>query len=433
MNVAVVGTGYVGLVAGTCLAELGHQVTCVDKDTAKVKMLTSGGLPIYEPGLEAMVPENISTGRLSFTTDLQSAVTSAQVVFIAVGTPPAEDGSADLQYVDAVAEAIGSALDGYKVLVVKSTVPVGTCERVRGIVAGMTSQPFDVVSNPEFLREGVAVRDFMEPDRIVVGAASDQAFGIMSQLYAPLVDAGVQLLTMDVRSSELTKYASNAMLATRISFANEMANLCERVGADIENVRKGMGTDKRIGPRFLQAGVGYGGSCFPKDVRALMRTANSHDMNLRILEAVDQVNERQKSRLVEEIKADLGEDLSGRSFAVWGLAYKPDTDDMREAPSLTIIRGLLAAGARLSVHDPEAHATARAELGEAVDFVDEHYTCLEGADALLLVTEWPVYASPDWSRVTHLLRGTRVYDGRNLWAPSEVTDAGLSYKGIGRA
>jgi len=432
MNVAVVGTGYVGLVAGTCLAELGHQVVCVDKDADKVRTLTAGGLPIYEPGLEDMVPRNVAAGRLAFTTDLRQSVAAAEVVLIAVGTPPGEDGSADLQHVEAVADAIAEALNGYKVLVVKSTVPVGTCERVRAIVASRSKEHFDVVSNPEFLREGVAVQDFMEPDRIVVGAATEAALSVMSRLYAPLVDAGVAMITMDVRSSELTKYAANAMLATRISFANEMANLCERVGADIGHICKGMGTDRRIGPHFLQAGVGYGGSCFPKDVKALLRTASDYDLDLCILDAVERVNEHQKGLLVQSIIEEMGADLTGRSFAVWGLAFKPETDDMREAPSLTVIRGLLAAGARVAAHDPAARQTAHAELGDTVDYLEDPYACLEGADALLLLTEWSTYASPDWVRIKHLLRGDRVYDGRNLWTRDAVTAAGLTYQGVGK-
>jgi len=432
MDVAVIGTGYVGLVAGTCLAELGHSVTCVDTDADKVRVLRGGGLPIYEPGLEEMVPRNITAGRLSFTTDLATAMAPAEVVFIAVGTPPGEDGAADLQHVEAVARSIGSLLDDYKVLVVKSTVPVGTCERVQELVSERVEVAFDVVSNPEFLREGVAVRDFMAPDRIVVGTSTERSREVMARLYAPLVEAGAPLVTMDVRSSELTKYAANAMLATRISFANEMANLCARVGADIEHVRKGMGSDRRIGPHFLQAGVGYGGSCFPKDVKALVRTAAANDLSLRILDAVERVNEAQKGLFVSQVLDAFGSELQGRVFAVWGLAFKPDTDDMREAPSLTVIRGLQAAGAKVRVHDPAAHETARVELGDSVDYVEDPYACLEGADALLLLTEWSLYRTPDWTRVSGLLRGNRVYDGRNLWSPDEVRSAGLQYAGVGR-
>jgi UDPglucose 6-dehydrogenase len=432
MDVAVIGTGYVGLVAGTCLAELGHSVTCVDTDADKVRVLRGGGLPIYEPGLEEMVPRNITAGRLSFTTDLATAMAPAEVVFIAVGTPPGEDGAADLQHVEAVARSIGSLLDDYKVLVVKSTVPVGTCERVQELVSERVEVAFDVVSNPEFLREGVAVRDFMAPDRIVVGTSTERSREVMARLYAPLVEAGAPLVTMDVRSSELTKYAANAMLATRISFANEMANLCARVGADIEHVRKGMGSDRRIGPHFLQAGVGYGGSCFPKDVKALVRTAAANDLSLRILDAVERVNEAQKGLFVSQVLDAFGSELQGRVFAVWGLAFKPDTDDMREAPSLTVIRGLPAAGAKVRVHDPAAHETARVELGDSVDYVEDPYGCLEGADALLLLTEWSLYRTPDWARVHGLLRGDRVYDGRNLWSPDEVRSAGLQYAGVGR-
>ncbi|MGM0574971.1 MAG: UDP-glucose dehydrogenase family protein [Myxococcota bacterium] len=432
MEVAVVGTGYVGLVAGTCLAELGHRVTCVDKDADKVETLRRGGLPIYEPGLEEMVPRNAEAERLLFTTDLPEAVGAADVVFIAVGTPPGEDGSADLQYVEAVAEGVADALDGYTVVVVKSTVPVGTCERVRSIIADRTDTPFDVVSNPEFLREGVAVPDFMDPDRIVLGCASDAARERMEELYRPLTDEGALLLGMDVRSAELTKYASNAMLATRISFMNEIANLCERAGADVENVRRGMGTDHRIGPEFLKAGVGYGGSCFPKDVQALRRIGRAHGTDLRILDAVEDVNERQKVRLVESVREDFGDDLSGRTFALWGLAFKPDTDDMREAPSIRIVRALREAGATVRAYDPVAEETAREVLGDLPEYADDPYACLEGADALLLVTEWKAFREPDWDRVKGLLAAPRIYDGRNLWDPEALAAAGFTYRGIGR-
>ena len=432
MRVAVIGTGYVGLVAGTCLAELGHELTCVDNDAAKVDLLRSGGLPIYEPGLEDLVPKLVAAGRLSFTTDTARSVRSAEVVFVAVGTPPGEDGSADLRYVLAAAEAVADALDGYKVVVVKSTVPVGTNDRVRAVIASRSKEHFDVVSNPEFLREGVAVPDFLDPDRIVLGTTSPRAREVMEALYAPLTDKGAQLLVMDVRSAELTKYASNAMLATRISFMNEVANLCERVGADVEAVRRGMGSDSRIGPAFLRAGVGYGGSCFPKDVQALLRTAREYDSALNILDAVETTNAAQKHRLVEVILADLGPDLSGLRFAVWGLAFKPDTDDMREAPSITIIRGLVEAGATVVAYDPAAHETAHAVLGDLPTYAQDPYEAIEGADALLLLTEWKELVGADLDRVKALLASPRIYDGRNAWSPEELRAAGFTYRGIGR-
>jgi UDPglucose 6-dehydrogenase len=432
MKIAVVGTGYVGLVAGACLAEIGHHVTCVDNDAGKIDRLRAGRIPIYEPGLETLVPKNVAAGRLSFQTDLGSAVAAAEVVFIAVGTPPGEDGSADLRAVEAVAEGIAAALDGYKVIGVKSTVPIGTCERVRAIIASRSKHHFDVVSNPEFLREGVAVPDFLKPDRVVLGCASDQARAAMEELYRPLTDAGARLIVMDLRSSELTKYASNAMLATRISFMNEVANLCDAVGADVECVREGMGSDSRIGPQFLRAGLGYGGSCFPKDVKALLRTAHGYDTPLRLLEAVENANAAQKDRMAAILAGDLGEDLSQHTIAVWGLAFKPDTDDMREAPSIPLIRALSAAGATVHAHDPAARETARAELGDLPRYFDDPYACLEGATALVLVTEWAVYAKPDWQRVASLIRGGKVYDGRNVWSPDAVRAAGLTYQGIGR-
>ncbi len=432
MRVAVIGTGYVGLVAGTCLAELGHEVTCVDNDAAKVELLRSGGLPIYEPGLDDLVPKLVDAGRLSFTTDTRSSVQAAEVVFIAVGTPPGEDGSADLRYVVAVAEAIADALDGYKVVVVKSTVPVGTNEKVRAVIASSSKEDFDVVSNPEFLREGVAVPDFLQPDRIVLGTTSPRARGVMEALYAPLTDKGSALFVMDVRSAELTKYASNAMLATRISFMNEVANLCEEVGADVESVRRGMGSDSRIGPAFLRAGVGYGGSCFPKDVQALLRTAREYDSELSILDAVEATNAAQKHRLVEVIKTELGPDLTGMRFAVWGLAFKPDTDDIREAPSITIIRGLVEAGATVVAYDPAAHETAHAALGDLPTYAQNPYEAIEGADALLMLTEWKELVEADLGRVKALLASPRIYDGRNAWSPEEVRAAGFTYRGIGR-
>jgi len=433
VDIAIIGTGYVGLVAGTCLADLGHRVRCVDADPGKVELLNQGGLPIYEPGLQELVPANMSAGRLSFGTDLREAVGPAKVVYIAVGTPPGEDGSADLQYVQSAATSIAGALQDHTVVVVKSTVPVGTCDRVRDILTSRTDIPFDVVSNPEFLREGVAIPDFMEPDRIVVGCDSERAREVMASVYAKQIDRGVDMLVMDVRSAELTKYACNAMLATRISFMNEVARLCAQLGADVEHVRRGMGTDHRIGPAFLRAGVGYGGSCFPKDVQALMSTGEQYQCPMRIIEAVEAVNARQKRWMLDQVLHDLGGDLANLRMAVWGLAFKPDTDDMREAPSLTIIEGLLEAGATVVVHDPVAEETTRPVLGDRVEYVDDPYACLNGADALLLVTEWSVFRSPDWDRVRSMMRRPRIYDGRNLWAPETIRSAGFTYWGIGRA
>ncbi len=432
MNVAIVGTGYVGLVAGTCFAELGHRVVCVDNNIEKLRKLRAGELPIYEPGLEEMVPRNVEHERLVFTDDLKSAVERADIVFIAVGTPPGEDGSADLTYVVQVAEAIGDALNGFKVVAVKSTVPIGTCDKVRAVIASRSKEHFAVVSNPEFLREGVAVPDFMKPDRIVVGAADDRAIELMTRLYRPLTQNGAKLMFMDVRSSEMTKYASNSMLATRISFMNELANLCEVVGADIENVRGGMGSDNRIGPSFLRAGVGFGGSCFPKDVRALLQTAKEYNSELGVLDSVVAANVRQKVRMVSIIREQLGDDLTGMRFGVWGLAFKPDTDDMREAPAIQIIRGLVEAGATVVAYDPEATETAQAVLENVPTYANNAYACCEGADALILLTEWREFASPDWDRVAGLMRSKTVFDGRNLWEPNEMRERGFNYRGIGR-
>jgi UDPglucose 6-dehydrogenase len=432
MNVAVVGTGYVGLVAGACFAELGHRVVCVDNNQAKLAILRAGRLPIYEPGLEEMVPKNASRGRLRFTDDLAGAVREAEVVFIAVGTPPDEDGSADLRHVMAVAGQIGQNIQDFKVIVVKSTVPIGTCDKVRDMIAQHTERPFAVVSNPEFLREGVAVGDFMRPDRIVVGADSDRAVEVMRRLYRPLTAEGAKFIVMDVRSSEMTKYASNAMLATRISFMNEISALCERMGADIENVRRGVGADDRIGPAFLKAGVGYGGSCFPKDVAALIRTAKEAEVDLAILDATVRANEKQKARLVDVIRADFGDDLKGRKFGVWGLAFKAQTDDMREAPSIPIIEGLLAAGAEVVAYDPAARETAGAIFGTTIGFAPDPYQAIEGADALILVTEWAEFTAPDWERVWALMKDHAIYDGRNLWEPRDLVSQGFRYTGIGR-
>ena len=432
MNVAVVGTGYVGLVAGTCFAELGHRVVCVDNDQNKLATLRAGKLPIYEPGLEEMVPKNVQRGRLSFTDDLKKAVRDSEVVFIAVGTPPGEDGSADLRYVIAVADQIAEALNGFKVVVMKSTVPIGTCDKVRAIIASKSKEPFAVVSNPEFLREGVAVPDFMRPDRIVVGASDDRAVETMRRLYRPLTADGAKFLLMDVRSSEMTKYASNSMLATRISFMNEIAALCEKVGADVENVRRGMGSDARIGPHFLKSGVGYGGSCFPKDVAALLKTAEEYTTPLRILAATTAANEAQKVRLVEILELDFGKSLVGKRIALWGLAFKPQTDDMREAPSVPLARALVAAGAEVIAYDPAARHTAHQILGDTIRYADDPYQAIEGADALCLITEWSEFTAPDWERAWALMRDHFLYDGRNLWEPRELIQQGFKYRGIGR-
>ena len=432
MQLAVVGTGYVGLVGGACLAEIGHDVVCVDKDAQKIQTLLDGALPIYEPGLDGVVPRNVAAGRLSFTTDLEASVKAAEAVYIAVGTPPGADGGADLSAVESVARAIGAAIERHTVVIVKSTVPVGTCDRVAELIAERTDVPCDVVSNPEFLREGVAVPDFLDPDRIVIGVPNDGARAVLERINAPLLEKGASLFVMDVRSSELTKYASNSMLATRISFMNEMARLCDQVGADVEHVRAGMGSDSRIGPAFLRAGVGYGGSCFPKDVQALLRTAAGAGVELEVLDAVERANAVQKLYLVERLLKELGPSLTGQRIAIWGLSFKPDTDDMRQAPSLTIVEALTAAGAEVVVTDPVCHETAHAELAVHVSFVDDPYGAIEGADALMLVTEWKDYRTPDWGRVAGLMRGNSVYDGRNIYAASDLQDVGLRYVGVGR-
>lgn len=432
MNVAVIGTGYVGLVAGTCLAELGHHVTCVDVDTDKIERLKEGILPIYEPELDKLVPKNIASQHLTFTTDVKSAVEQAEVIFIAVGTPPSEDGSADLIHVTKVAATIGDYINGFKVVVVKSTVPVGTCDKVRGIIASHSKEHFAVISNPEFLREGVAVMDFMRPDRILVGASSKRGFEVMKALYAPLTDKGSRLIRMDIRSAELTKYASNAMLATRISFMNNLALLCEKVGADIEFVRHGMGSDGRIGPAFLRAGIGYGGSCFPKDVKALQKTAEDNGVPLEVLNAVERVNDTQKGWLVEVIKNELGPQLKGMRLAIWGLAFKPETDDMREAPAIRIIEGLVQAGASIVAFDPQAREHAKDAISVPFEIADSAYQAVEGADALVLLTEWKAFAVPLWRRVKKLMRGNMVFDGRNLWEPAKVRAEGFRYRGVGR-
>ena len=443
MRVAIFGTGYVGLVTGTCLAEVGHDVVCVDIDQAKVDGLNRGVIPIYEPGLEPMVKANHAASRLAFTTDAASAIAHGQVVFIAVGTPPDEDGSADLQYVLAVARTIGRPLQVPTVVVNKSTVPVGTADKVRAAIgeelaARGVEIAFDVVSNPEFLKEGDAVADCMRPDRIIIGAASDAPVAVMRRLYAPFNRNHDRVVEMDVRSAELTKYAANAMLATKISFMNEIANIAERVGADIEHVRQGIGSDPRIGWHFIYPGAGYGGSCFPKDVQALARTAAQYGHAPLLLQAVEAVNEAQKGHLFELVQRhyDRGEDegVRGKTFAVWGLAFKPNTDDMREASSRRLLAQLWEAGAQVRAYDPEAMHEARRVFGERDDLVlcDSAFEALEGADALIVVTEWKQFRSPDFARIRQALGDAVVFDGRNLYDPREIEAAGLAYYGIGR-
>jgi UDPglucose 6-dehydrogenase len=432
MKIAVVGTGYVGLVTGTCFAETGHTVTCLDIDAQKVETLRAGGLPIYEPGLEELVRRNVKEKRLSFTTSYAEGIPGAEVVFIAVGTPPGETGEADLSHVLAAAEQIARQLTGYAVVVNKSTVPVGSADRVAEVVRKVTTQPFDVVSNPEFLKEGAAVDDFMYPDRVVVGASSERARAVMSDLYAPLMRTEKRILFMDTRSSELTKYAANAMLATRISFMNEMATLCERLGADVDAVRRGIGSDPRIGHPFLFPGVGFGGSCFPKDVRAVMTMARHLGLDFDLLRAVERVNERQKRWHVEKAAKHFGA-LGGKTFAVWGLAFKPKTDDMREAPSITVVEGLLGVGARVRAHDPvAAEVAARIFAGRGVELAAEPYAAAEGADALMLVTEWNEFRQPDWARLKRSMRQPVVFDGRNVWDAAKARAAGFTYYGVGR-
>lgn len=439
MRITIVGTGYVGLVTGTCLAEVGNEVMCLDVDRRKIEILNNGGIPIYEPGLEDMVRRNMAAGRLHFTTDVAQAVAFAVVQFIAVGTPPDEDGSADLQYVLAAARNIGRHMEDYKLVVDKSTVPVGTADKVRAVVAEELARrgvhiPFSVASNPEFLKEGAAVEDFMRPDRIIVGTDDARALEILRTLYAPFQRNHERLISMDIRSAELTKYAANAMLATRISFMNELALLAEKLGADIEHVRQGIGSDPRIGYHFLYPGVGYGGSCFPKDVQALQRTAREHGITLKVIEAVSEANERQKRVLLEKIQQRFGADLSNRTFALWGLAFKPNTDDMREAPSRVIMEGLWRAGASVRAFDPVAMDECRRIYGNEprLSFAATPEAALDGADALVIVTEWKVFRSPDFAALKARLKEPVIFDGRNLYEPASVRAAGLEYYPIGR-
>jgi UDPglucose 6-dehydrogenase len=432
MNISVIGTGYVGLVVGACLAETGNDVICADVVKSKIEGLKKNILPIYEPGLEDLVERNQEDGRLSFTTDIAAAIASADVLFIAVGTPPDEDGSADLQHVLAVAREVGKNMTREIVVVTKSTVPVGTAGKVAAEVAKHARFPFHMCSNPEFLKEGAAVDDFMKPDRVVLGVESEFARNVMSEIYAPFVRTGNPIIFMDIASAEMTKYAANGMLATRISFMNEVANLCERVGANVDMVRRGIGSDSRIGPSFLFPGPGYGGSCFPKDVKALVRTAAEMGMDLKVLGAVEEVNEAQKLRLSEKLRDTLGDDLSGKHFAVWGLAFKPQTDDMRDAPSLTLIEDLLEAGATVCAHDPAAMDEARHKLGDKITYAETNYDALADADALVVVTDWNEYRHPDFSRVKALLKRPVIVDGRNLYDPEKMGEQGFTYVSIGR-
>jgi UDPglucose 6-dehydrogenase len=432
MRIAVVGTGYVGLVAGACLAETGIEVYCVDIDAAKVERLRAGEIPIYEPGLEPLVKRNVADERLQFTTDIAHAVRASDVIFIAVGTPPDEDGSADLRHVLAVATQIGEHMNGEKVVITKSTVPVGTAAKVRAEIEKRTSYPVHVCSNPEFLKEGAAVDDFMKPDRVVVGVESEYARNILAEIYAPFVRTGNPIIFMDVASAEITKYAANAMLATRISFMNMIANLCNAVGANVDEVRKGIGTDSRIGPSFLFAGCGYGGSCFPKDVKALIQTLEQNGVDAGILTAAERVNETQKRYLLDRIVATYGDDLSGKTFAMWGLSFKPETDDMREAPSLAMVEGLLALGAIVRVHDPEAMIVAKSHFGDRVAYFEDNYDVLNGADALVILTEWRPYRRPDFSKLHSQMKRALVFDGRNLFDPERMGELGIEYYSIGR-
>jgi UDPglucose 6-dehydrogenase len=432
MKIAVVGSGYVGLVAGACLAENGNEVVCVDKDPAKIRALQRGKVPIYEPGLEELVRRNRSEKRLVFTTALDRGVRASQIVFIAVGTPTGEDGSADLQHVLGVARDTARAMNGYKVIVNKSTVPVGTAAKVREVIRRETTHPFSVVSNPEFLKQGAAIDDFMKPDRVVIGAEDPRGAELMKELYAPFTRTGAPIMMMDCASAELSKYAANAMLATRISFMNEVANVCEATGADVDQVRRAVAADRRIGSSFLFPGVGYGGSCFPKDVKAMVRFAAEKEYKFAILEAVEAVNERQKLRLLTKMQAHLGT-MKGKCIAVWGLAFKPRTDDMREAPSVPLIQGILTAGASVQAYDPEAMTVARGIFGSKVTLAENSYAALKGADALAIVTEWNEFREPDFERMKKLLNSPVIFDGRNLYNPEHMRAHGFTYLSIGRS
>ena len=432
MKIAIVGTGYVGLVTGTCFAETGNQVTCVDVDAEKVKKLSSGQITIYEPGLEKLFSRNLKDGRLEFTTDLAQGVKEAAVVFLALPTPPGEDGSADLSYVLNVAGELGKIIQDYKVVIDKSTVPVGTAARVRDRIAQHAQTEFDVVSNPEFLREGVAVEDFMKPDRVVIGTGSERAKKVMSSLFAPFVRQGNPILFMDEKSAELTKYAANSFLATKISFMNEIAVLCEKLGADVDMVRRGVGSDDRIGKRFLFPGIGYGGSCFPKDVQALVRSAEQVGHEFSILKSVMQVNDGQKLHLIPKIKRFFKNDLKGKNFAIWGLAFKPNTDDIREAPAFYMIDTLLLEGAKVRVFDPEAMNNTRKHYQDRISYGADQYDCLNDADALIIATEWNEFRTPDFNKISSLLRNNAIFDGRNLFDLNIISELGFHYESVGR-
>lgn len=432
MRIAVIGSGYVGLVAGACFAESGNDVVCLDVDASKVEGLKQGRVPFFEPGLDALVLENHKRGRLTFSTDVGAGVRASQIVFIAVGTPMDEDGSADLQHVRDVAEIIADNVNEYKVIVTKSTVPVGTGDIVRAIVARKARHKFAIVSNPEFLKEGAALQDFFKPDRVVVGTDDDEARRLLVELYAPFVRTEHPVLCMDLRSAEMTKYAANALLATKISFINEVANLCEAVGADVNEVRRGIGADVRIGYHFLFPGVGYGGSCFPKDVKALIRTGRDHESAMEILESVDRINDKQRKRFFEKVKAHFNGQLAGKTFALWGLAFKPKTDDVREAPALSLARWLVQAGAKVKAYDPVATETTQRVLGDTITYGDSIYDVLEGANALLVMTEWNEFRSPDFERMKSLAADPVVFDGRNIFDPARMRERGFTYYGIGR-
>ncbi|OQP56213.1 UDP-glucose dehydrogenase family protein [Niastella populi] len=433
MKIAVVGTGYVGLVTGTCFAETGNDVTCVDIDKKKVEKLSSGQITIYEPGLEKLFLRNVKEERLRFTTSLYEGVKDAEIVFLALPTPPGEDGSADLKYILGVAKDLGELMTDYKVIVDKSTVPVGTAEKVYTAIAKTYVGDFDVVSNPEFLREGVAVDDFMKPDRVVIGASSERARKVMGELYAPFVRSGNPVIYMDVRSAELTKYAANSFLATKISFMNEVAQLCERLGADVDMVRRGIGSDERIGKRFLFPGIGYGGSCFPKDVQALVKSSNEAGYDFQILNAVMDVNEKQKLHLLPKIKRYFKDNLKGKRFALWGLAFKPNTDDIREAPALYIIDELVKEGALVCAYDPEAMNNVRALVGNKIEYAESQYDCLYGADALIIATEWNEFRTPNFLKIVTALKNKVIFDGRNLFEADAIKELGFYYESVGRA